>query len=138
MIALDAFLADSVAAGDGKLQAQGAGWNRIVAERLPTVHGRIGLGLVLRVPPELTGETHALEVRLEGPDGVPMQRIEGSFEVDPPPPGAPVGEEVFPVALNLDGVGFERAGVYSFVVAIDGADVRRVPFAVQAASNATS
>jgi hypothetical protein len=138
VIELDAFLADSVAAGDGKLQAQGAGWNRLVAERLPTVHGRIGLGIVLRVPPELTGSEHALEVRLEGPDGVSMQRIEGSFEVDPGPPTAPVGEELLPIALNVDGVRFERAGVYRFVIAIDGAEVRSVPFSVQAASNATS
>jgi hypothetical protein len=140
-VGVDAFLADSVSSDHGKLHAQGAGWNRIYAEALPTVHGRIGLALILRVPAERIGEPHELEVRLEAPDGtlVPLavtgddafDRIHGTFELDPPPPGAPVQEEeVFPVALNLDGVRLERPGGYRFVVAIDGADARAVPFGV--------
>jgi hypothetical protein len=153
-IGLDAFLADSVSSDNGKLHAQGAGWNRIYTAELPTVHGRIGLALLFRIPAERTRVPHELEVRLEAPDGSlvtlglasedpasAFDRIQGSFELDPPPPGAPVqDEELFPVALNLDGLLLEDTGTYRFVVAIDGADVRAVPFAVglQRRSNATS
>jgi hypothetical protein len=153
-IELDAFLADSVSSDNGKLHAQGAGWNRIYAAELPTIHGRIGLALLLRIPAERTRAPHALEVRLEAPDGtlVPLglagddpssafDRIQGSFELDPPPPGAPVqDEELFAVALNLDGLRLEEAGTYRFVIAIDGADARAVPFgvALQSRSNTTS
>jgi len=153
VIAVDAFLADSVSAADGKLHAQGAGWNRIYAAAIPTVHGRIGLGLILRIPAASAADPHALEVRLQGPDGAPVRlgqatedpasafdRIQGNLRLDPPPPGSPVQEEeVFPVALNFDGLPLERAGTYRFVVAIDGADVREIAFGVaQAASNTTS
>jgi hypothetical protein len=141
-IGLDAFLADSVSSEGGKLHAQGAGWNRIYAEVLPTVHGRIGLALLLRVPAERAGEPHELDVRLEAPDGslLPLgladedsgfDRIHGTFQLDPPPPGAPVQEEeVFPIALNLDGLPLATAGTYRFMVAIDGADARAIPFGV--------
>jgi hypothetical protein len=138
LIGLDVLLADSVSAAEGKLHAQGAGWNRVIAQRLPTVHGRIGLGIVLRVPSDQTGTEHAIEVRLEDPDGTALQRIGGSFRVDAPEHGAQ-DEEVLPVALNVDSVALEREGTYRFVIAIDGEDARAVPFAVQAAaSNSTS
>jgi hypothetical protein len=137
LIGLDVLLADSVSAADGKLHAQGAGWNRVIAQQLPTVHGRIGLGMVLRVPAAQTGAEHAIEVRLEDPDGTALERISGTFRVDAPEHGAQ-DEEVLPVALNVDSVALEREGVYRFVIAIDGEDARAVPFAVQAASNTTS
>jgi hypothetical protein len=129
-----------VASEDGKLHAQGAGWNRILTPGLPTLHGRIGLGLVVRVPAAAAGAEHELVVALHGPDGElvplgvmdgdgdsPIESVTGTFSVDTD--GA-VEEELLPVAINVDGLRLERAGVHRFVVSIDGATVRSVPFAV--------
>ena len=139
-IAVDAFLADSVSCEGGRLHAQGAGWNRILAPGLPTLHGRIGLGLVVRVPAAAAGAEHEIEVALHGPDGepvplggmagdgeAPIESVTGTFSVDTD--GA-VEEELLPVAINVDGLRLDRAGVHRFVVSIDGSMVRSVPFAV--------
>ena len=139
-IAVDAFLADSVSNEDGKLHAQGAGWNRISTPGLPTLHGRIGLGLVVRVPAAAAGAEHEIAVALYGPDGAlvplgvmdgdgsaPIESISGTFTVDAD--GA-IEEELLPIAINVDGLRLERPGVHRFVVRIDDEDVRSVPFAV--------
>ena len=52
-----------------RLHAQGAGWNCICTPGLPTLHGRIGLGLVVRVPAASAGVEHEIAVALYGPDG---------------------------------------------------------------------
>ena len=139
-IAVDAFLADSVSSEDGKLHAQGAGWNRIITPGLPTLHGRLGLGLVLRVPAAAAGSEHQIEVALHGPDGAlvplgamagdgdaPIESVTGTFSVDT---DGTVEEELLPVAINVDGLQLEQTGVHRFVVRIDGATVRTVPFTV--------
>ena len=38
---VDGFLADSVVVAEGKLYAQGAGWNTISVQSLPAVHDRV-------------------------------------------------------------------------------------------------
>ena len=142
-VRVDVLLADSVAVGaDGKLDAQGAGWNLLYTDAVPTVHPRFGLGLLLRVP---AGQerAHELELRLEDPAGAELplalapagaeagaRRIRAAFALDPPPPGVPLGEQVLATGVNVDAVPLETAGVYRFVVAIDGADVAAAEFAV--------
>lgn len=128
MIGLDAFLADSVSGEDGKLHALGAGWNRLLFTALPAVHDRIGIGLVLRIPPAESGREHELAVILEGPDGeAAAPGVRGTFALAVPDP---LDEELLPLAINLDAVRIEQPGRYRFVVSIDGAEVRALPFAV--------
>ena len=94
-IGVDAFLADSVSHEDGKLHAQGAGWNRILTPGLPTLQGRIGLGSCSACRRPRPGTEHTLEVGLQGPDGAavplgvvagdgdsPIQSVTGTFSVD--------------------------------------------------------
>ena len=81
---LDAFVADSVVAVDGKLYAQGAGWNVITTPQLPVRHARIGLGLIIHVPYTATNTMHRFDVRLDDSDG-------GRVALGDAPPGAPVG-----------------------------------------------
>jgi len=139
-ISVDAFLADSVSSEEGKLHAQGAGWNRILTAGLPTLQGRIGLGLLLRVPAAGAGAEHQLEIALHGPDGerlplgvvaedggAPIESVTGTFAVETD--GA-VEEELLPVAINLDGLRLEREGIHRFVVSVDGAAIRTLPFTV--------
>ena len=143
-VRVDMLLADAVALReDGKLDAQGAGWNLLRADALPAVHPRIGLGLLLRVPAGDGSATHALEVRLEDPAGAELpltlapagagpgsRRIRASFAVDPPPPGAAMAEQMLAFALNVEAVPLEQAGAYRFVAAVDGRDVAVGEFAV--------
>ena len=86
-IELDGFLADSVAAVQGKLYALGAGWNVITAALFPARHDRIGIGLLFRLPAGSPHASRSFELRLvgpgddeqvlgSGPDG-PVHRIGG-------------------------------------------------------------
>ena len=139
-IEIDAFLADSVVVAEGKIYAQGAGWNVINAARVPTRHDRIGIGFIIRVPYTATNQDHNFELRLEDADGSRMTfgdnpegegRIEalgGQFNVGRPPTLKPGDEQVVPFAVNINGLSFEKAGNYRFVISIDGDDTKELPF----------
>jgi hypothetical protein len=143
---LDAFVADSVVAVEGKLYAQGAGWNVINTPQLPIRHARIGLGLIIHVPYTNTNVPHRFDVRLDDSDG-------GRIALGDAPPGSPtddgklyginghftVGrpallpagdEQIVVLALNLDGLVFQKADAYNFVVEIDGEERKRLPIRV--------
>jgi len=66
---VDAFLADSAEAVQGKIYALGIGWNSIYAAAFPTQHPRLSIGLTIRVPYTATNQMHRLTVRLETSDG---------------------------------------------------------------------
>jgi hypothetical protein len=125
---VEAFLSDSVQAADGKLHALGIGWRVIQAGGFPARHDRIGLGLIVRTAPSEAG-AHTLSISLLGPGGAPQRFGDGTaFEAGF---ATPEGEGTATLALNLDGLVFEAEGVYTFVLAIDGQEVRREPFTVQ-------
>jgi hypothetical protein len=144
---VEAFLADSVVVAEGKLFAQGAGWNTINVNALPAQHDRIGIGLILTVPYTETNQEHAFSLHLETEDGerLPlgdappgmdtpdgrMRRIEGVFNMGRPPTLVAGDEQVIPLAINLNGLPFEAPGRYTFVVEVDGQEVKRLPFRVQ-------
>lgn len=143
-VRVDTLLADAVAVGeDGKLDAHGAGWNLLYTDAVPTVHPRLGLGLLLRVPVGAEHASHQLEVRLEDPAGAELplalapagsgpgdRRIRATFALDPPPAGVALAEQVLATGVNVEAVPLELAGAYRFVVAIDGADAAVAEFAV--------
>lgn len=145
---VDAFLADSVASpGDGKVYIQGGGWTMITTQNLPTRHSRIGLTALIKVPYLLANnEPHNFSVHLEdadnnvlplgdAPAGTPtadgkLRRIGADFAV-----GRPVGieagdDQMVVIAINLDGLIFDRAGTHSFVIQIDGEEAKRLRFRV--------
>jgi Family of unknown function (DUF6941) len=144
---VEAFLADSVVVAEGKLYAQGAGWNMINVNELPAQHDRIGIGLIITVPYTETNQEHAFSLHLETEDGerlslgdappgmdTPdgrMRRIEGVFNMGRPPTLVAGDEQAIPLAINLNGLPFEAAGRYTFVVEVDGQEVKRLPFRVQ-------
>ncbi len=141
-IEVDGFLADSVVRADGKLYVQGAGWNRISAPLFPAVHDRIGIGLLFNVEPGGPSEPHRFEIRLEDAEGKersfgaapsatdePVKRIGGEFTTGS---GEQDERQLVAMAINLNGMSFSGPGAYRFVVSIDGADVKVLPFRVQA------
>lgn len=141
---VDAFLADSVVTADGKLYVQGGGWNNINAAQMPHQHDRIGIGILIYVPYTATNEQHSLDISLEDADGnelllgdpPPGVRSEDGkvrhfgvqFNVGRPPTIAPGDEQVVPFALNINGLQFERADRYAFVISVDGTAMKRLSF----------
>ena len=131
---VDAFLADSVVAVQGKLYALGVGWNRIVVATFPARHDRIGIGLLFRLPAGTRNERRRFDLRVEGPDGREIQlgtgsggiggRLGGEFTA-----GA-ADEQIVPIALNLNGMPLTAAGDYRVVVSLGGDDVKVLPFTV--------
>lgn len=152
-ITVEAFLADTVVNPDGKLYVQGGAWNVIHTAALPFRQPRIGIAVIVRVPYQLaTNEAHKFELRLENADGdelplgdappgvnVPdgkIRKIGGDFPVGRPPGVQPGDEQSVAIAVNIDGLLFERDGVYRFVVAIDGRDLRQLRFRINLVTQA--
>jgi len=139
-VTVEALLADSVVVADHKMYVQGGAWNTIFAQALPVRHPRIGIGLVVRVPYALADNmAKSFALTLEDEDGnqVPIGdpggqgRIEGSFTVGRPPGIQPGDEQLVALAINLDGLRFDRAGSYVFKVRIDDREVKALPFRVR-------
>ncbi len=143
---LEAFLADSVVAAEGKLYVQGAGWNIINVPQLPYRLARCGIGLIVRIPYTATNQPHKFELFLrdadgnelplgdappgvEAPDGK-IHRLGGEFNVGRPPVIEPGDEQLVALAINIDGLLFERSDRYEFVVELDGTDVKRLSFRI--------
>jgi hypothetical protein len=140
---VDAFLADSVVSADGKLYVHGAGWDVITTQSLPVRHSRIGIGVIIHVPYTATNQAHDLEVRLEDADGQvvalssrppsesgaePVTKFSGQFNVGRPPTLPPGSAQIVAIAMQIDGMLFEKVGGYRFIVSIDGSDVKALPF----------
>jgi hypothetical protein len=144
LIEVDGFLADSVVRAEGKLYVQGAGWNRISAPLFPAVHDRIGIGLIFRVEAEAAPRTYRFDLRLEDAEGKEqplgmappgsgttegrLYRLNGEFTVHPTPGG---DDSLVAMAVNLNGMSFERPATYRFAISVDGTDVKTLPFRVE-------
>ena len=144
---VDAFLADSVVAAEGKLYVQGAGWNAIFSPVVPVRQSRLGVGVLIQVPYSATNQMHTLEVKIvdadenslviadaplgsDTPDGK-VRELKGQFTVGRPPLLPAGDEQIVPIALNIDGLVFPEPGRYSVVVSISGTEVKRLPIRVQ-------
>lgn len=139
---IDAMLADSAVAADGKLYVQGGGWNLIGSPALPVVVPRIAIALVIGVPYVATNRPHTLEVKFEGADGpIPLSRataaggeemlgVSSQFNVGRPPTIQPGDRQVIPMAMNFNAMTFESPGTYSFTFTIDGEEINRLTFRV--------
>jgi hypothetical protein len=143
---IDAFLADSVEAVNGKLYALGAAWNHLFTPVTPFRQPRIGLGIVVHVPYTATNEQHRFEIRLEDADGhlhpvadaplglegpnTKLEKLTGQFTIGRPPLLTPGAEQIMALGMNFDGLTFETPGAYRFVVSIDDEEAKRVRFTV--------
>ena len=150
---IEAFLADSVESVEGKLYVLGAGWNVLNTPALPFRQPRIGVGLIIRVPYTATNQMHVFELTLQDADGqeLPMadappeaetpdgkiRRLGGQFNVGRPPTLQPGDEQLIALAVNIDGLAFERADAYRFVIELDGSPEKELPFRVVPAFQAT-
>ncbi len=151
VVTVEAILADSATTAEGKLYVQGGGWNLLHATSLPFRVPRVGIVLLLSVPWTATNQMHRLEVTLrdqderelpladappgavlgtQGTAGGRIHRFEAQFNVGRPPVLEVGDVQLIPIAINVDGLVFERAGSYHFVISVDGHEEKRLPLRV--------
>jgi hypothetical protein len=150
-VTTDGMLADSVDAVGGKVYMQGGAWSILHTPALPTRHPRIGIAVILRFPYQLADNMpHSFSLVIVDEDNrlvalgdappapLPNMMIEngklvgmrGSFTVGRPQGLQPGDEQQIPLAANLDGVVFERAGKYVVRVKVDDNVVKELPFRI--------
>lgn len=112
----------------GKLNVLGV-FDRIQAREFPARHGR--LALVLRFSAGL-GQAggHQVEIRLRGPGGREVLRLDGRLDLAGGPREAEEGIKV-PHVLNLDGLTFPEPGTYFFDVTCDGRSLLSLPLRLE-------
>ncbi len=127
-----ALLADAATIdGSGKLNILGV-FDRVSASAFPAQHGR--MAMVLRFAAGLPeAGPHEVGIRLSGPGGEELLRLDGEMQLAPGPRSAG-GEVKVPHVLNLDGIVFARAGHYTFDVTVDGEHYVGIPLTVVDAS----
>lgn len=115
--------------GSGKLNVLGV-FDRIQARDFPARHGRISL--VLRFSAGLAeAGAHQVEIRLRGPSGNEILRLDGRLDLTGGSREAQEGIKV-PHVLNLDGITFPEAGTYTFDIASDGKSLLSIPLRLEA------
>ncbi len=136
-------MAESVAVADGRLFVHGAGWSHLRVPALPALPGRLGVGLLISVPSERSGQPIALSLRIAGPDGESVALLAnpdgqtlvaaeaaGTLVAEAAPDGSPLAAQLVPLAFNLDGLRLEHEGAHELIVEADGVEAARATFAV--------
>ncbi|WP_062201958.1 DUF6941 family protein [Demequina salsinemoris] len=145
---VNSFLCDSAEVVQGKIYALGAGWNVINVRTFPAVHRRLTVAATVHVPFTSTNEAHRFEIKLLTEDGkehpiglrmgdegkpVPVHGVGGEFTLGRPPHLVDGDEQIAPFAFPFDGLRFPAAGMFSWVISIDGEEAARLPMRVQQA-----
>jgi hypothetical protein len=108
----------------GKLNILGV-FDRIAAQQFPAKHGRVALVLRFVGGLEDVGG-HSVTLRIQGPQGEEMVRLDGEIRIGPGPRGEG-GRVKVPHVLNLDGLVFKDPGVHSLDVVVDGQHQVSIP-----------
>lgn len=129
-----AALCDAAGDYEGKLSLLGA-FDTIVAQQFPILHPHCSVALRMIFRKEEEG-WHSLMVKFGDEDGRPIvQPIETSFEVRLP-------SDLFLITrnlvLNLQHMKFEKPGLFSVDIYVDGAVAASIPLMVRLVSDQTS
>jgi len=125
--ALALFTADHAAVENNKLYVNGGFWNALPRDSFPArVVG--SLAVVIKVPATAYLENHHITVQLVDQDhneeSLPF-RIDGDFRLGASPHLNRGDPSIISLAFPLDGLVLERAGEYSFVLSVDGNELKR-------------
>lgn len=132
-IAVDAMLADRASVENGRLYVHRGGWDVIVTRSTPAAIASACLALLCRIPPAQEGRTLPLEVRLDGPAGGNGETLVSGTLRAVRADGREAGELTVPAAIDLTGTLLPETGAYRLVIAVDGVEIRALPFEVTAA-----
>jgi hypothetical protein len=106
----------------GKLSVLGI-FDRIWVERFPAIHPRLHLVLRLKGRRTEVGD-HTVLIQLVDDAGREILRGEGNVQIGEPPAGIVDIEAAAVLAFDVP---LEKAGVYTFEIAVDGAHVAQMP-----------
>jgi hypothetical protein len=125
-------VADHAEAVGGKLYVTGGCWNSITVPQLPATHSHLTVAAALHIPWQATNQPHSLHLDLVDGDGESRlpEPLEAKLEAGRPPGMRSGDEAIIVMALNFDALKFERAGVHSFVLSVDGTELGRIGFKV--------
>ncbi len=128
--ALGFFPADHAIVESSKVYASGAYWNRLRFPAFPAVLPNMSLVAVLQQPFHASYAEHTVEMGIQDADGqdIPGIRVEGQFRASLAPDSQFGDTPLLPLAVNVQGITFERAGDYSFVLKVDGVELARYAF----------
>jgi hypothetical protein len=133
-------LADHAEAVNGKLYVTGGCWNAITVSQLPARHPHFTVAAALHVPWQATNQEHSLRLELIDANGqsVLPEPLQGHFETGRPP-GMRAGDEAAVViAFNFNALELSSAGMYEFVLEVNGSEMGRASFKVIAVEPTTS
>ena len=116
---------------NGKLSVMGI-WESVTAPRFPVLHPQMYVCLRVAFKPIEFGTRHKLRIVLHDEDGgIAGPDIGAEFDVPRPAKGS-ARKAVAQLALGYHGVVFQKPGIYSFDIAIDGSHVKSLPLEVVA------
>ena len=129
-----ALIADAVQAVGGKLYVMGGGWDTLWVRQLPARHHSLAIGVRLRIPWTYADQPLSLTIDLQDEDGKSVfgsGPLKHSLTVKRPS-GLPDGSDIGVVrAFTFNTVPFVKAGGFSFVMAIDNEERKRIRFNVR-------
>jgi hypothetical protein len=122
------FLADAADARPGqKFSVLGGGISRLGGPSLPIRHPHLALVVGLRVAPGELGRDHDVSFQLLRPDGTEVAAAAARIRAD----GAPgTDDTIMTFSVDLWNLVFDKIGGHSLRVAINGAERKRLPLAV--------
>jgi hypothetical protein len=126
------FLADHASVENGKIYMNGGFWNQMQFAAFPA-SATFSIVGVINVPWRAHNQLHKFEVVFTDADGHPFDgAFSGEFQITPAQ-GAPVGEPfLMPIAANANGFVFQAPGHYSAQLLVDGDEIGRWGFRVNA------
>jgi len=127
------FLADHASVENGKVYVNGGFWNQMQFANFPAVSTFSIVG-VINVPWRAQNQLHKFAVSFTDADGHHIDgEFAGEFQITPNP-AAGIGEPfLMPIAAVANGFVFQRPGHYSAKLEIDGEELTRWGFTVNAA-----
>jgi len=124
-----ATLCDFAADYNGKLVISGT-FDTLVARALPVIHPQCVFAMRFCFTPEDEGR-HKLSINIIGEDGEPLDAksmpIEPEFEVALPENSSFMTRNI---VMNLRGLQFPKAGIYSIDLGCDGELLQRLPLRI--------
>jgi hypothetical protein len=122
------FTADHAVVESGKLYVSGGAWNRVAYPAFPAVQ-TIAVAAILHIPWRAHGQSHAFLIEFEDADSQKVGgRLEGRFEAQSPADARAGDYSIVPLAVQVGGFVFPRAGDYAAVLKVDGTEIGRWQF----------
>ena len=125
-----AMLADAARVAENKLYVFGGQWDRLYTNAFPASHAGLTVVLVIEVSYHEALTDHHLRVALMRDGEAAGAEARGLINVGHAPGTTPGAPSYVPIALPFEGIQFNRAGRYEWVVTLNDEPVGAIPLEV--------